>query len=141
MTEVNYGFIVSMFTLAYAVGLLVAAGSLTRLLAHRLHGHHGRLELSAMGHALANKLLIWHCRFSLDWANPATSCRSQDRRRVVPAERAIPRHRIFNSAPTSALCWLRSLSPLSRCTLVGTRHSWSLPFQCHLDPLLVRKIP
>jgi ACS family hexuronate transporter-like MFS transporter len=55
MTEVNYGFIVSMFTLAYAVGLLVA-GRFVDKVGSRI-GYMVIMavwSLSAMGHALAN---------------------------------------------------------------------------------------
>ena len=45
MTEVNYGFIVGMFTLAYALGLLGRRPVRRQSWhPHRLHGHHGRLE-------------------------------------------------------------------------------------------------
>src|ERR1700734_647459 len=55
MTEQNYGFIVGMFTLAYAVGLLVA-GRFVDKVGSRI-GYMVIMavwSLSAMGHALAN---------------------------------------------------------------------------------------
>jgi ACS family hexuronate transporter-like MFS transporter len=58
MTEVNYGFIVSMFTLAYAVGLLVA-GRFVDKVGSRI-GYMVIMavwSLSAMGHALANTVV------------------------------------------------------------------------------------
>ena len=58
MTEVNYGFIVSMFTLAYAVGLLVA-GRFVDKVGSRI-GYMVIMaiwSLSAMSHALVNSVL------------------------------------------------------------------------------------
>ena len=67
MTEVNYGFIVSMFTLAYAVGLLVA-GRFVDKVGSRI-GYMVIMavwSLSAMGHALANTVVEFGiARFSL----------------------------------------------------------------------------
>ena len=58
MTEVNYGFIVGAFTLAYAIGLLVA-GRFVDKVGTRI-GYIVIMavwSLSAMGHALANSVL------------------------------------------------------------------------------------
>jgi len=67
MTEVNYGFIVSMFTLAYAVGLLVAGWFVDKV-GSRI-GYMVIMavwSLSAMGHALANTVVEFGiARFSL----------------------------------------------------------------------------
>jgi len=67
MSEVNYGFIVSMFTLAYAIGLIVA-GRFVDKVGTRI-GYMVIMavwSLSAMGHALANTVLEFGiARFSL----------------------------------------------------------------------------
>jgi hypothetical protein len=131
MTEVDYGYIIFAFQLAYAVGVL-AAGRLIDKLGTRV-GYcvfMGIWSLSAMGHALASSALEFgFARFFLGLGESGNFPR-RSRRSPSGFRRGSARWRrgFLIPGPTWERFSRRSLCRGWRCTIAGEPRFWSPAF-------------
>jgi len=141
MTEVNYGNIVGLFTLAYTIGIL-AAGRFVDKVGTRI-GYMVIMavwSLSAMGHALANSVLEFGiARFCLGLGESGNFPRShQDHGRVVPTERALAGHRHLQ---LRSQYWRNASLPDCACGYNPLRVALRFPgyrrLQCPVDSAMV----
>jgi len=99
MNEIQYGYIVDCFQIAYALGVIFAGRLVDRLGCRR--GYPlitGVWSIAAMSHALVNSVSGFGvARFSWDSVRAATSCRDQGDGGVVSPQRACLATGIFNS--------------------------------------------